>query len=151
MDKRGEGSIIFMMLGFLWLMGIIVAVAYTMVAHIANIAHLRGLQARYQYALEGGMVTALANIEDQSEAYVAVQSQVLYEGPWPVDERHPALGIKLELVSQSAGSGDHNMQFFRLIGTLFEDKKELLTVVWHLEYNQKALRWRYLWGERIYI
>jgi hypothetical protein len=146
MGKHAEGSIMLIVLGGFWLMSIIAAVAYTIVAQVASIAQLREIQARYQYALEGGMMTALAHLNDQPAAYAASGFQPLYEGAWPLDERHPTLGIKLDLTADPKEGGN---QHYRLSGQLFEDAQRRIAVVWHLFYEEESAQWRYLWGEQI--
>lgn len=147
MCKSSQGSVVLIMIGVFWLIGIVAAVLYTMVAHITSIAELREIQARYYYALEGGMLTALAHIKDQPEAYASMQSQVLYEGPWPLDMRHPMLGLRLQL---SRDTQEADSERYMLTGTLFEGYTACLTVVWYLAYEESALQWRYLWGEQIF-
>ncbi len=148
MYKTSQGSIVLILIGVFWIIGIVAAVLYTMVAHITSIAELREIQTRYHYALEGGMLTALAHLKDQPAAYALVQSQALYEGPWPVDMRHPMLVLRLQL-SQNTQEGDQKI--YTLTGTLSEGGRVRLAIAWCLEYQEKTLQWRYLWGEQIYI
>lgn len=134
------------MIGVFWLIGIVAAVLYTMVAHITSIAELREIQARYYYALEGGMLTAVAHLKDQPAAYALVQSQVLYEGLWPVDMRHPTLGLTLQLRQDLQGRDP----IYTLTGILSEGNAVRLTIVWYLIYEESASQWRYAWGEQIF-
>jgi hypothetical protein len=147
MYKRTDGSIVVVILGLLWLVGIMTAVLYAMVASISTLAELREIQTRYWYALEGGMITACAHMQDNPEAYAQHGTQTLYEGPWPIDQRHPTMHIMLTL----KGAGGDGGGLYQLTGTLVDEGIPRMSVVWYLQYNEVHSRWDYQYGDRSII
>ena len=146
MIKRQEGSLIIVMLGLFWLTGIMTAVLYAIVAHISTLVTLREVHMRYWHLLNGGMVIALAHMNETPDLYVKEQQPfILYEGPWRIDPRHTMLRLKL-LVDRKDVLGPA----CTVRGELFNDKSMYLIVIWHLVYDEAMFKWVYLWGERIY-
>lgn len=156
--RHKHGSIIVMMLGLIWLMSIMVAVVYTIGAQLQEVLVLRELQQQHWHAVQGGLMTALADINDRAELYHVQQPkqpmlrQILYEGLWDppsllelrrTGQRHTDLKLRLMI----EGEGENQL---KLIGILFKSGRHVCAVAWHLRYDAEALKWHYLQGEQIY-
>lgn len=134
------------MLGLFWLAGIMTAVFYAITMHITTLVILREVQVRYWHLLEGGMVTALANINDSVDLYLqSEQSLILYEGPWNIDPRHTTLSLKLSLQRENASTLSRTLK-----GELFVDKQPCIVVIWYLAYEETLRKWQKVRGEIVY-
>lgn len=143
MVKKQEGSLVIIMLGLFWLAGVITTVLYAMTAHITTLVALREVQVQYWHLLQGGMMTALAQINDTPLAYQEYgQMRVLYEGPWAIDPRHDHLRLKLTTYMEPEARV--------LKGELFDDTSTYIGILWYLAYDETVTRWYRTRGEIVY-
>ncbi len=148
MHKNKEGSLVLLMIGLFWLLGIITAVLYALTAHIHTVMTLREQHAQCWQLLQGGMLTAVACINDNAKFYLQNQDAlILYEGPWSIDPHHTMMRIHLSIY-KPLNLPQHEMM---LEGKLLQEgNKGLITVLWYLTYNEKDYRWHYRYAERLY-
>lgn len=146
MMRVKSGSMVLLIIGLLWLMGIIGTILYSIGSQVYAIALVREVQMRSWVALESGLAVALAHIQTDPNFYRHERinvSHVLYSGDWPIDPRHPQWQIGLEV---QRGQKDDQID---IKGTLVYEKNRKLVVVWHLEYKDD--QWIFIAGERMFL
>jgi|GEM_PF-4497984 len=136
------GSITVIVIGLLWLMGIVTGVIYTITMQMEQVLILREVQLRAWHALRGGMLTGLAHLNDQADtgAQNISQPELLYEGVWRVDPRHEQFFLILRLQHTDS---DHAI----LTGELYEHAQLCAHLEWYLDYDRQAKKWHVVKGK----
>jgi hypothetical protein len=146
MIRTYEGSIVLMIIGLLWIMGIVCTIMYAIGSRLYALVALRETQIRTWVAVESGLLVGLAHMQDEPELYRNKEyvrfPYILYSGNWSIDPRHSQWHLALAVLD------GRKYDQICLKGTLSEGEQELLTLVWYLEYINE--QWVFTRGERMY-